>query len=175
MSKERDFTIQIIVAMDESGAIGLHGDMPWGRSMKSDLRHFKETTMGHPIIMGRTTYESFPKRPLPGRLNVVLTRDPDYPVTEGAVVATTPEEALRIVEGEGTGTVYIAGGASIYRLFLERSDRLLVTLVHHTFAEADTHFPDIDPEQWVLTASEDHPADPANDYPYSFTVLERKG
>ena len=137
-------TLSLIVAMDSDGAIGQAGDMPWGRSMKGDLRHFKETTMGHPILMGRTTYESFPRRPLPGRLNIVLTRRSDYTVEEGAVVAHSVEEALRLAEGADE----IPG--------------------------ADTHFPDIDPAEWQLVREEPHPADPSNAFPYTFTTLERR-
>lgn len=166
-------TIHLIVAMDDGGAIGYKGDMPWGRSMKSDLKHFKETTMGYPLIMGRTTFESFPKRPLPGRLNIVLTRRTDYAVPEGAVTATSVDEALRLAEEEGSGEVFIIGGRQVYEQFIDRADRLHLTLIHHTFDPVDTHFPDIDPEAWQLVATEDHPADESNAYPYSFIVLAK--
>lgn len=165
-------TLSLIVAMDSDGAIGQAGDMPWGRSMKGDLRHFKETTIGHPILMGRTTYESFPRRPLPGRLNIVLTRRSDYTVEEGAVVAHSVEEALRLAEG--ADEIFVIGGRQIYEQLIDRADRLYVTLVHHTFPGADTHFPDIDPAEWQLTREEPHPADPSNAFPYTFTTLERR-
>lgn len=166
-------TIHLIVAMDEEGAIGLQGDMPWGRSMKSDLRHFKETTMGYPLIMGRTTYESFPRRPLPGRLNIVLTRRTDYDVPEGAVTASSVDEAIRLAEEEGSGEVFIIGGRQVYEQFIDRADRLHLTLIHHTFDPVDTHFPDIDPEEWQMETTEDHPADESNAYTYSFVTLRR--
>lgn len=167
-------TIHLIVAMDDEGAIGYKGDMPWGRSMKSDLRHFKETTMGYPLIMGRTTFESFPRRPLPGRLNIVLTRRTDYDVPEGAVTAGSVDEAFRLAEEEeGSAEVFIIGGRQVYEQLIDRADRLHLTLIHHTFDPVDTHFPDIDPEEWQLEATEDHPADESNAFPYSFVKLKR--
>lgn len=167
-------SIHLIVAIDDRGAIGFRGDMPWGRSMKADLKHFKETTMGYPVLMGRTTFESFPKRPLPGRLNIVLTGRADYAVPEGAVVATSADEALRIA-GEASDRLFVIGGAKVYAQFFDRADYLHMTLIHHAFDRADTYFPEADPARWTLETSDSvHPADASNAYPYSFVVLKRQ-
>lgn len=166
--------IALIAAMDEGGAIGLGGDMPWAMSMKSDLKHFRTTTMGHPILMGRTTYESFPKRPLPGRYHIVLTGRKDYPAPEGVAVVPSIEEGLKAWKEQGDPLLFVIGGAKVFDQMIDRADLLYLTLIHHRYPEADTFFPEIDPEEWQLTETEEHPADETNAHPYTFVVLERK-
>lgn len=162
--------LHLIVAIADNGAIGLNGDMPWGRNLPADLRHFKETTMGHPIVMGRKTYESLPKRPLPGRTNVVVTRNKEYSA-EGAMVVHSLEEALESVEGE---KLFLIGGGELYHQGIELADVLHITLVHHTWKEADTFFPNIDLDVWQCVENERHEADERNKYPYSFTRWVRR-
>ncbi len=145
--------------------------MPWRRGLPADLAHFKSTTMGYPIIMGRRTFESFPKGALPGRRNIVITRDTDYK-RPGIEVAGSLEEAFGLVAHEEQS--FVIGGAQIYRQSMERVDRLYITVVEQTFPEADTFFPEIDPTRWICTNKEAHPADEKNLYPYLFTTWERR-
>ena len=149
--------LHIIVAIADNGAIGLKGDMPWGRQLPADLRHFKETTMGYPIVMGRKTFESLPKGALPGRQNIVVTRNTTYHA-EGAEVVK----------------LFLIGGGELYRQGMALADQLHVTLVHHQWPEADTFFPDIDIDLWECTQNEPHEADERNAFPYSFTTWKRK-
>lgn len=162
--------LHIIVAMADNRAIGLNGDMPWGRGLPADLKHFKEITMGHPIVMGRKTFESLPKGALPGRQNIVVTRNTDYRA-EGADVVHSIPEALERAEGE---ELFLIGGGELYRQGMEQADVLHVTLVHHEWAEADTFFPEIDIDVWECVANECHEADERNKYPYSFTKWVRR-
>ena len=165
--------VNIIVAMTRRRGIGLKGGMPWGMEMKADLRHFKETTMGHPIIMGRKTFESFPSGPLPGRKNIVVTRNKDYAVPEGVTVVSSIEEALRAAEG--AEEVFVSGGAQVFSQSLHLAERLFVTFIEgHDFLDADAYFPEIDPDHWQLESKERHEADERNKYPYSFTLWTRK-
>ena len=162
--------LHLIVAIADDGAIGIKGDMPWGRNLPADLRHFKETTMGHPIMMGRKTYESLPKRPLPGRTNIVVTRNSEYQA-EGAAVVHSLEEALEYESGE---KLFLIGGGELYREGIKLADVLHITLVHHTWEDADTFFPDIDLDTWQCVQNDYHEADEKNLYPYSFTRWVRK-
>ncbi|EFW93798.1 Dihydrofolate reductase [Haladaptatus paucihalophilus DX253] len=136
-----------IAAVAENGVIGRDGDMPWHYS--ADLRHFKETTMGHPVVMGRTTYESIAGQldgPLPGRTNVVLSRsNPDLP--EEVVLVHSVEEAIETVE-ELDDTAFVIGGATVYEQFLPHADELILTEIHDEY-EGDTHFPEWDPKEWT--------------------------
>lgn len=142
-------TIALIAAVAENGVIGNDGEMPW--HLPADLKHFKRTTMGHPVIMGRRTYESITadiNGPLPGRTNIVLSRrSPEVP--DSVVVVDSIEAAVAAasaVDGD-TETVYVIGGATVYEQFLPRADRLLLTEIESTY-EGDTTFPDWDRSQW---------------------------
>ncbi|WP_423743762.1 dihydrofolate reductase (plasmid) [Haladaptatus sp. SPP-AMP-3] len=136
-----------IAAVAENGVIGRDGDMPWHYS--ADLRRFKETTMGHPVVMGRTTYESIAGQldgPLPGRTNVVLSRsNPD--LTEEVVLVHSVEEAMETVE-ELDDTAFVIGGATVYEQFLPHADEMLLTEIHEAY-DGDTYFPEWDPEEWT--------------------------
>lgn len=137
----------LVAAVAENGVIGVDGDMPW--HLPEDLKHFKETTMGHPVIMGRTTYESIVAglgEPLPGRTNIVLTsRDLDVP--EGVEVAHGIEEALDIARAVDDEVAYIVGGATVYEQLIDRADRMILTEIDATY-EGDTYFPEWDEAAW---------------------------
>lgn len=125
--------VNLIVAAGRDGAIGKEGDLIW--KISEDLKRFKRLTMGHPLIMGRKTWESLPKRPLPGRLNIVLSRDRNF-IAEGATVCTDPEEALRLA---GEGNPFVMGGAQIYNLFLPFVTRMCVTEIDAECQDADAY------------------------------------
>ena len=156
--------IVLIVAAAENGVIGVKGAIPW--RLTEDLRRFRALTTGHPIVMGRKTWDSLPKKPLPGRRNIVVTRDPVWRA-EGADAATSLDGALRLA---GEDTVFVIGGAEIYRAALPRATRIELTQIHRTF-DGDAHF-DFDKSQWRETAREDH-ATP-DGLAYSFVTLERR-
>ena len=160
--------ISLIVAMDQSGVIGADGALPW--RLSGDLRHFKAITMGKPLIMGRKTHESI-GRPLPGRHNIVLTRQEGY-TAEGCTVVHGLEDALAACAG--AEEVMVMGGAALYAQFLPRAERIYLTRVQAEVS-GDTHFPQFDENAWNQVERRDHPADERNEYPYSFLVLERKG
>ncbi len=145
--------LAIIVAVAENGVIGADGEMPW--HYPADLQQFKRETTGHPVILGRTTFESIADRlggPLPDRTNIVLsTSDPDVP--GGVVVAEGLEEALAVARETGSDTAYVVGGASVYEQFLPRADRLLLTRIPESH-EGDTYWPGHDEDRWVETDRE---------------------
>ncbi|MBS1271850.1 MAG: Dihydrofolate reductase type 3 [Candidatus Marinimicrobia bacterium] len=160
-------TISIIAALSDNGTIGKDNDLPW--HLPADMKHFKETTMGKPVIMGRKTFESLGKKPLRGRKNIVVTRQTDYEA-EGAVVAHSLKEAF---EAAGDAEeIMVAGGFAIYKSALPQTDRMYLTIIHEQF-EGDTKFPDINPANWDEVEREDHEK---NDHPYdfSFVTYERK-
>jgi dihydrofolate reductase len=158
--------ISIIVAADENGVIGLDNRLPW--RLPADLRHFREITLGKPVLMGRKTFESIGK-PLAGRHNIVLTRQ-DVRM-EGCTVVHSLDEAIDAA-GEAA-ELMIIGGAEIYRESLGLVNRIYLTRVH-TAVEGDTWFPDIDYDEWFETSIEEHAADERNEFAYSFEVLERR-
>jgi dihydrofolate reductase len=160
--------LSFVVAMARNGVIGKDNGLPW--RLPADLRHFKAVTLGKPIIMGRKTFESI-GRPLPGRTNIVVTRDPACQA-EGCLVAHSIEAAL---EAAGDAEeVMIIGGADFYRQLLPRADRIYLTLIDAEI-EGDTWFPELDENRWRERSREDHAADADNPYPYSFIVLEATG
>ena len=159
--------LSLIAAIDEGHLIGSEGGMPW--HLPADMKNFRRVTMGKPIIMGRKTYESI-GRPLPGRTNIVLTRSAEFHA-EGVVTANTLQQALDYAATEDE--VMIIGGSTIYELALPGADRLYLTYVENSF-EGDAWFPDFDPEQWHIIASEAHSADVKNSSAYRFVTYERK-
>lgn len=133
----------IIVAVADDGAIGKDGIMPW--HISDDLKYFKALTMGHPVIMGRNTWLSLPRCPLPGRRNIVVSRDPQF-IPEGADRASSPEEALQMcASGE---MPFIIGGGRLYEAMLPLVSRIYLTRVHADYPDADTRFPRIDYNDW---------------------------
>jgi dihydrofolate reductase len=166
------------VARARNGVIGRAGDLPW--RLKSDLAIFKATTLGKPVIMGRKTWESLPKRPLPGRTNIVLTRDGSYEEegsAKGALVCERFDEALQIAreqaDEDGAGEVCIIGGAALFALGLPKASRLYLTDVDAE-VEGDVHFPAFDESRWIEVSREAHFAGEGDDYPFVFRVLERR-
>jgi dihydrofolate reductase len=158
--------VSFVVAADQGGVIGRDGGLPW--RLPADLRHFKATTMGHSIIMGRRTWDSI-GRALPGRRSIVLTRDRGF-AAEGAHLARDPEMALRLAAP--ADEVRVVGGEAVYRAFLDRCTRIHLTRVHGRF-EGDARLPELDPALWRETERREHPADERNPWPMSFLVLER--
>jgi len=160
--------VSLIVAVSSNGVIGRDGDLPW--YLPADLGHFKRTTMGHHLIIGRRTWEEVGE-PLPGRTMVVVTRSRRF-APEGAQVVRSVEEALELATGDDEP--FIGGGAQIYHIALARDlvDRIYLTRIHAE-VEGDTHFPEIDLEEWELISEEHHQADEKNEFDYSFLVYER--
>lgn len=161
--------LSAIVAIDRNGAIGKQGQLLC--RLPADMRHFKDTTMGHSIVMGRKTFESFPKGALPGRQNIVITRKRDF-AAEGVTVAHSVEEAL--AAATMPGEVFVIGGEQIYRATFSMVDTIHLTVIDHKFKDVDAHFPRIDMRSWIITSQEEHPADDGNPYPYTFMTLRRK-
>ncbi|HSM55665.1 MAG TPA: type 3 dihydrofolate reductase [Candidatus Sulfomarinibacteraceae bacterium] len=159
--------ISLIVAMDRNRLIGNGGQLPW--RLPADLERFKAVTMGKPIVMGRRTHESI-GRPLPGRHNIVLTRQRQY-TAPGCTVAHSIAQAL-----EAAGDVaelMVIGGSAIYRQFLPRAQRLYLTLIDAAFT-GDTYFPVIKCEEWEVISEEERMPDARNPHPFRFVVLQRK-
>lgn len=159
-------TISIIAAVAKNRVIGMNNSLPW--HLPADMRHFRALTMGKPIIMGKKTFESLGK-PLPQRLNIVLSDERDYQPA-GCVVVHSLEEAIAVA-GKSK-EVMIGGGASVYKQFMEKADRLYLTVIHQEF-EGDAYFPEVDPAHWREVRRVDGKADEKNPYDYSFVVFER--
>lgn len=153
-------TLSLIVAIDENNGMGKENNLPW--HLPADLKHFKTLTTGHPIIMGRKTYDSIGK-PLPNRRNIVITRQNIN--IEGVEVVQSLDEAIGICNSEEE--VFVIGGAQIFELTLDRADILYLTLIHHNF-DADTFFPELDPDSWKQEESILHEPDEKNNYSYTF-------
>ena len=158
--------IALIAALAANGVIGRDNGLPW--RLPADLAHFKALTLGKPVLMGRRTWESI-GRPLPGRINIVLTRDPGYRA-EGARVVHSPEQALEVAAG--SEELMVIGGEQLYRQMLDRADRLYLTEVKAD-VEGDAHFPGFDRRHWRELSRESHPRDARNEYDYDFVTLAR--
>ncbi|MBK3659788.1 dihydrofolate reductase [Bradyrhizobium diazoefficiens] len=166
--------IVFVVATAENGVIGAGGAIPW--RLKSDMQRFKALTIGRPVIMGRKTFESLPgRRPLPGRTNIVITRDADYRAA-GAVVTTSAAEAGAVARGDAlrrsVAEIAVIGGAEIYRQWLDRADRLEITEVHAR-PDGDTHF-EIDRAGWDETSRVRYPAGPDDSADFSYVTYRRR-
>jgi dihydrofolate reductase len=162
--------ISMIAAMGKNRVIGLDNKMPW--HLPADLQWFKKTTMGSPIIMGRKTYDSI-GFPLPGRLNIILSRNPDL-VIKGCTVVSSLDAALQVASEtlDNNKEIFITGGAHLYNKFLDQADNLYLTLIDEEFS-GDTFFPDYTQYQWKELERIENPADDKNPYPYMFIKLER--
>ena len=159
--------ISLICAVSRNGVIGLGGRLPW--KLPNDLKRFKALTMGHPVIMGRKTFESL-RKPLPGRTNIVVTHQSGYRA-DGCQVVGSIEEALQACQQEPE--VFVIGGANVYAQALPLAHRIYLTEVH-AHVQGDTRMPAFDRAAWRETVREDHPADPSHPYPYSFLTLEKQ-
>ena len=158
--------LSLIAAMDRNRLIGRDNTLPW--RLPEDLRHFKATTLGKPVIMGRKTWESI-GRPLPGRRNIVVSRNPDYPL-QGAERAASLDAALTLAEDTGTDEIFVIGGGDLYRQALPRARRLYLTEIDASH-EGDAWFPEIPPGEWREVAREEHRA--ADGLPFAFVRYER--
>lgn len=155
-----------VVAISQNRVIGKDNQLIW--HMPADLKHYKNVTMGHHMIMGRKTYESI-GRPLPGRTTVIITRDKNYKA-EGCIVVHSLDEALKVAANDNEPC--IVGGGEIFRQAMDITDKIYLTIIHHDF-EGDTFYPELDPAKWRLTKREDFQPDEKNKYPYSFCEYER--
>ncbi|WP_297509736.1 dihydrofolate reductase [uncultured Caulobacter sp.] len=162
------------VARSINGVIGRDNDLPW--RLKSDLAIFKACTLGKPIIMGRKTWDSLPRKPLPGRMNIVLTRDQSFEPA-GAVVTDNWSEAVQIAKeqaaDDGVDEVCVIGGRALFELALPKAKRLYLTEVAAE-VEGDVRFPDFDESAWTEVRREAHPAGEGDDHAFVFRVLERR-
>ena len=158
--------ISLILARADNGVIGADGSLPW--RLPDDLRRFKSLTMGKPCIMGRKTWDSLPKRPLPGRTNIVVTRDRAF-AAEGAVVAHSFEAALGRAQQENPAEIMVIGGAEIFAAAMPRADRIHLTEIHAA-PEGEVRFPAFAPQQWRETAREDR----VQGLAHSYVMLDRK-
>ncbi len=165
--------ISLIVAMSQNRVIGRQNQMPW--HLPDELKYFKRVTMGKPVLMGRNTFESIGK-PLPGRPNIVITRNPDYEA-DGISVVTSVEDALDLAESltehDANMEAMVIGGAQIFAATLPLADRLYLTEVHAVI-DGDVFFPEFQRERWRIVARDEHAADEKNPYAYSVLVLERR-
>ncbi|MBS0373178.1 MAG: dihydrofolate reductase [Proteobacteria bacterium] len=160
--------LEFVVAVARNGVIGLGNGLPW--RLPADLAHFKRITLGHPVLMGRRTWQSI-GRPLPGRRNLVLTRDREFRADGADVVHSLPEALAAVPAGE---RLMVIGGGELYRETLAAAEVLHLTEVHAD-PEGDAHFPDWRREDWQEISREAHPADERHTYPYSFVTLTRRG
>ena len=160
--------ISLVVAVAENGVIGRDGELPW--HLPDDLKAFKQITLGKPVLMGRKTWESI-GRPLPGRHNVVITRQPDF-VADGATVVDSPESALELLADEAE--VMVIGGGAIYRAFLDQADRIFLTRVEAA-VDGDATFPALNPGDWTEVSREHHAADERHAAGFTLLVLDRSG
>ena len=162
-------TLSIIVAVANNNVIGRNNKLPW--HLGSDLKRFKDLTMRHHVIMGRKTFDEI-RKPLPGRTNVVITRNVDFNPA-GVAIARSVDEAIRKAQATGDDEVFIIGGAEIIRQSLHLADRMYLTR-GHAEPEGDTFFPEFDDvNEWKLVDAEHFEADEKNEYPFSYLTYER--
>nr|WP_321225424.1 dihydrofolate reductase [uncultured Psychroserpens sp.] len=158
----------IIVAAGENNAIGKDNDLIW--HLSDDLKRFKSLTNGHHIIMGRKTFESFPK-PLPNRTHIVITRQNNYKAPDGVIIVNNMEDALDAARSDKQP--FIIGGGEIYKQSMLLADKIEITRVHHSFPNADTFFPEIDKSLWKEIARREHPKDDKHEFSFTFLTYER--
>nr|AIA10792.1 dihydrofolate reductase [uncultured bacterium] len=168
--------VAIYVAIADNGVIGRDNGLPW--RLSTDMKRFKAGTMGKPVVMGRKTWESFPRRPLPGRPNIVISRDRAYRA-EGAETVTSLQDALTLARAKGrclagADEICVIGGGEIYRQAMPVADRLYVT---HVLArvDGDTRFPEIDPKIWREVSAEEYPAGEKDTHATRYVIYERRG
>jgi dihydrofolate reductase len=164
-------SIVLVAAVAENGVIGQGGALPW--RLKSDMKHFRAATTGKPVVMGRKTFRSIGK-PLPGRTNIVATRDRAF-AAPGVLVAESVEAALAIARGDalrrGVAEIAVIGGADLYAQIMDRADRLVITRVHLQ-PDGDTKFPVIDPNIWQEVERSEHRAGPDDEAPFAVLVYQ---
>ena len=161
-------TISLVVAASENNAIGKNNQLIW--HLPNDLKFFKNTTWGFPVIMGRKSFESVNK-PLPGRTNIVITTNPDWKV-ETVIVVKDLKYAIQKAAETNSKQIFIIGGGEIYKQSMDIADSIYITRVHADL-EGDTFFPEIDKSKWKLTSNQDFEADEKHAYSYSFQIWEK--
>ena len=160
--------ISAIAAMSANRVIGKDNQIPW--YLPADLKFFKRTTLGHHVIMGRKNYVSI-GRPLPGRINILITRNPFF-ISSGCTITHSLEEALTVAHTAGEQEVFILGGGEVYQLALPFIERIYLTTID-LFVEGDVYFPELNPEHWIITSEERFLPDPKNTYSFMIQVLDR--
>ena len=161
-------TLSIIVAVASDGAIGRANDLLW--HLPADLKRFKELTTGHTILMGRKTFESLPRGPLPNRRNIIISRS--LPAPSGAEVYPTIQQALEACASDEE--VFIIGGGEIYRQLLPNTEQIYLTRVQASFPDAEVFFPELDSTEWIEEAREVYPRDERNEYDTEILLLRRR-
>lgn len=161
-------TLSIIVAVASDGAIGRANDLLW--HLPADLKRFKELTTGHTILMGRKTFESLPRGPLPNRRNIIISRS--LPAQPGAEVYPTIQQAMEACASDEE--VFIIGGGEIYRQLLPDTEQIYLTRVQASFPDAEVFFPELDPTEWIEEAREVYPRDKRNEYDTELLLLRRR-
>nr|AIA12361.1 Dihydrofolate reductase [uncultured bacterium] len=166
--------ISLIAATSENNVIGKDGKIPW--HLPAEWKYMRAVTMGKPAIMGRKTYNSIQaigRAPLPGRRNIVITRNKDLQF-EGADIVSTIEEAIELAKKDPADEAFIFGGEEIYKLSLPYADRIYLTRVHTTIEGGEAFFPEIDWSEWNEVSKKEHPADSENAIPFTMLIFERK-
>lgn len=159
--------ISIIAAIGKNNELGKKNALLW--NLPADMKHFKNTTSGHTVIMGQKTFDSI-GRPLPNRRNIVLTQDKNLKIA-GVEIVYTPEEVENLLDKNLEN--FVIGGGMVYKLFINKADRLYITHVNASFPDADTFFPEIIPVVWNEISHEEHKKDSGNPFDYTFSIYER--
>lgn len=162
--------LSLLVAASENNVIGKNNRLPW--HLPNDMRFFKNTTWGLPVIMGRKTYDSLKAEPLPGRVNIVITRQKDWQ-PKGIIVAHSLQQAISAAQQTDSNEIFILGGGEIFKEAITTADRIYITRVH-AVVEGDVFFPEIDADKWKLVSKRDCFADEKHAYDYTFETWERK-
>nr|AIA18272.1 Dihydrofolate reductase [uncultured bacterium] len=163
--------ISIIVAASENNIIGRNNDLPW--HLPADMKYFKDTTMGHCVVMGRKNFESIPPKysPLVGRTNIVITRQKDYNAN-GAIVVNSIQEAIDFSRNQNETECFITGGGEIFKQSIRLCNRIYLTRIHAVI-EGDIYFPELNKEEWKEVSRKDIEPDEKNKFPFSFLIYER--
>ncbi len=162
--------LSFIVAVSDNNAIGMHNALPW--HLPEDLKFFKRTTMGKPVVMGRKTFESL-GRALPGRVNIVISGNKDLALPQGVIRCDHIDAAVERLQQENAEEGFIIGGGQIFAKTMDIVERMYITRVHTTVADADAFFPDIDHTHWKMVAEERHHVDDNHQYAFAFQRYER--
>jgi len=161
--------ISLIAAVAENNAIGKNNELLW--HLPADFKHFKNTTSNHYILMGRKTFESFPK-PLPNRVHLIITRQKEYSVPENCFVFSSIKEALQFAKNQNQEVVYVIGGGEIYNQTIEEANELIITHVNASFLDADAFFPEIRKE-WEKVSEDFHKSDEKNVFDFTITIYQK--
>lgn len=161
--------ISLVAAVAENNAIGKNNELLW--HLPADFKHFKNTTSNHYILMGRKTFESFPK-PLPNRVHLIITRQKEYSVPENCFVFSSIKEALQFAKNQNQEVVYVIGGGEIYNQTIEEANELIITNVNASFQDADAFFPEIRKE-WKKVSEDFHKSDEKNAFDFTITIYQK--